>query len=130
MCGIAEADFNHILWSCPRIQSFWTEVTKFIETLLMIHVPLKVSICLLGLVGRLACRRATRTLIGLLLFYARKALLIKWKQPEVPTLNSWKSLINSVVPLYKAAYLTRSCPAKFDKIWHVWLDSDITNATQ
>lgn len=103
---------------------------QILTTLITIHIPLSVLVCLLGLVGSLDHCQATRALIGLLLFYVRKALLLKWKQPELPSLNMWKSLVNSAVPLYKATYLARCCPVKFNKIWHIWLESDTTNATQ
>lgn len=107
--GNGNADFNYMLWSCPRVQDFWERVMGFITTLTMIQIPLNMSVCLLGLVDSLAHCRVTRT---------------------QPYLNIWKSLINSAVPLYKAVYLARCCPAKFNKIWHIWLDSDTTNATQ
>lgn len=74
-CVGRDADFSHMLWS------FWEEVMGFIATLTKIPIPLSVPICLLGLVDTLADHRATKTLLGLLLFYARKTLILKWKQP-------------------------------------------------
>lgn len=129
-CGSLEAGFCHMLWSCPKVHSFWVEVTQFITALSTIPIPLTVPVCLLGLVGSLAHRTATKTLIGLLLFYARKAILLKWKKPDAPSLTSWKALVNSTIPLYKVAYHSRGCTAKFDKIWKLWLDSTSTNAAQ
>lgn len=96
----------------------------------MIPIPQTMSVCLLGLVGNLAFRQATKTLIGLLLFYVRKTIVLTWKQTEAPSLNFWKALVNSAIPLYKDTYHSRECSTKFDKIWNVWLESPTTNATQ
>lgn len=46
-----------------------------------------------------------------------------------PSLQFWKALINSVVPLYKAIYHSRGSPTKFDKICNIWLESHTTIAT-
>lgn len=52
----------------------------------------------------LAVRKSTSTLLGLLLFYAKKANVLLWKSPTPPTLEIWKSLINSTLPLCRATY--------------------------
>lgn len=76
-CGSNDANFRHMLWSWPKLQSFWDVVIKFITSLTTIIIPQTVSVCLLGLVVPLAHRRATTTLLGLLLFYARKSNYFK-----------------------------------------------------
>lgn len=129
-CANLEAGFCHMMWSCLKVHSFWEEVTQFITSLLKIPIPQTVSVCLLGLVGTLAHRTATKTLIRLLLFYARKAILLTWKQSEAPSLNSWKSLINSAIPLIKMTYHSSGCNAKFNKVWKIWLEFISTNAAQ
>lgn len=73
---------------------------------------------------------ALRTLLGLLLYYARKAILLKWKSPSAPTLDYWKHLVNTAIPLYKYTYESRVCPRKFSKVWDIWYDSPSSNASQ
>lgn len=65
---------------------------------------------ILGLVHLLAKARTMRTLTGLLLFYARKAILLKCKFLTKPILDFWKTLVNSATPLYKCIYESRGCP--------------------
>lgn len=127
-CNSASADFTHIFWNCPYIESFWVEVTKFILTVTTVPVPLSIEVCLLGLVEPLAPRRALRTLLGLLLYYARKSIVLRWKASSAPSLNFWKKLVNAALPLYKATYLSRGCGKKFHKIWDIWTESLSTNA--
>lgn len=85
------ADFTHIFWDCPQSQDYWQEVTQFIHGLTTIL--LTISVCLLGLVEQLALAKAACTLIRIL-FYARKAMVLKWKSPNPPTLSSWRQLVD------------------------------------
>lgn len=79
------------------------------------------SICILGLVEQLIPTVAGRTLVGLLLFYARKAIALSWRKPTPPPLSLWKQLINNSLPLYKDTYDNRGCPNKYSKVWSKWL---------
>lgn len=82
-CVAASVSFIHIFFSdrCPHIQTFWMAIASFILLVTTIQLPLRVYVCMLGLVDPLAHHRASRTLLELLLFYARKAIVLKWKCP-------------------------------------------------
>lgn len=125
-CAHSPADFDHIFWHCQEIREFWTGVTCTVQSLLQIPIPLTVSVCLLGLLEGIALRRAQRTLISISLFYARKAIICYWKRSESPTVSFWKDMINKALPLYKATYLSRGCPTKFEKVWQCWIDANET----
>lgn len=60
-----------------------------------------------GRYARLFLRYAT--------FYARREIFLHWKDALPPTIYTWRSVLNSVLPLYKITYLNRNCPQKFDK---------------
>lgn len=62
--------------------------------------------------GTLVPTRAQGTLLSLLLFYARRVLILYWKKPMTPSLSYWKGLMNKVIPFYKATYLSKGCPKK------------------
>lgn len=125
-CTTDNADFDYIFWQCQLIQEFWKGVTHTIQKVLLVHVPVTVAVCLLGLVEELTPRRAQRTMISLALFYARKAILLCWKKPSPPTVSFRKDIINKALPFYKATYLRRGCPKKFEKVWQNWLDAKFT----
>lgn len=116
--------YAHIFWDCPRIQYYWQEMTQFLHRLTTIPIPLMVSISRLALVDSLAFAKATLTLLGILQFFARKTIVLKWTSARPPTLSSWKQLVNAAIPLYKATYLSRRCPKKYEKVWHLWTDSE------
>ena len=125
-CGVSPGDFTHIFWTCPKIQQYWTEVLDLIGLVALITVPITMEVCLLGLIETLVPTVAGRTLIGLLLFYARKNIAMNWKKPTMPSLAQWKRLVNESLPLYKDTYESRGCPLKYGKIWRTWLAEPTT----
>ena len=117
------ADFMHVFWDCPRVQPYWQGVVDCIRSVTSISIPITVEVCLLHLVEPLATTRAIRTLLILLFFYAKKRIILSWKSSSAPTVESWKVLVNKVIPFYKATYLSRGALTKFDKVWGGWLAS-------
>lgn len=83
-------------------------------------------ICILGLIEQFIPTTAGRTLVGLLLFYARKAIALSWKKTTPPSLTLWKQLINNSLPLYKKTYINRGCLLKYEKVWSKWLTDPST----
>ena len=120
-CTGDPGDFIHIFWSCPVIKHYWSQVLAVIQEVVGIDIAPSPQICLLGLVEELAPRVAERTLIGLLLFYARKMITPCWKKRAPPSTLLWKSHVNKVLPLYKGTYQNRGCPKKYDRVWAKWL---------
>lgn len=125
-CSHVTADTDHIFWRCPKIQEFWTDVTSCITELISVPIPMNIKVCLLGLVDDIVPTRAMRTLLNILMFYGRKAILLAWKKPEAPTISVWKGLVNSMLPFYKATYESRGCVKKFDRVWQAWYKSNTT----
>lgn len=82
-CIYSPANAAHIFWKCQQIQDFWSEVTFCITELLAVPIPMSVRVCLLGLVEEVVPPKAHRTLLNILLFYARKAILLHWKKQSV-----------------------------------------------
>lgn len=112
--------FIHVVWSCPVIQQFWSEVVDVINSVGNLHIQMNPIILLLGVCDNLISNTHKRLFVFYTSFYARKTILIKWKQPDPPTVSQWKALVNSTLPLYKLTYINRKCPKKFSKIWGAW----------
>lgn len=120
-CGGTPGDFTHIFWTCPAIVSYWREILDFITQITSVPLQPSMSICILGLTEQLIPTVAGCTLVGLLLFYARKAIALSWRKSTRPPLSLWKQLINNSLPLYKDTYDNRGCPNKYSKVWSKWL---------
>ena len=126
-CDHAQGDYIHIFWSCPVITVFWSQVFLEVNELFSISIVPSPRICLLGLVEDLVPRVAERTLLGLLLFYARKSIILCWKHKAPPSLDLWKTLVNNVIPLYRDTYTHRGW-SKYDRVWSKWLAEPSTAA--
>lgn len=113
------ATFLHAFWECLGIKLFWSEVSQCIRTVTTIPVPLSIDVLILGLVHLLSTSRAMRTLIGLLLFYVPKSILLKWKSAQAPTLDGWKIVVNKMVPLYNLYMNLGDAQQKFSKVWDI-----------
>lgn len=100
-CDQNVGDFFYILWTCPVIQVFWESTMDIISKTAQILITPCPRICPLGLAEGLSFTIVGRTLLRLLLFYARKALMLHWKKPMDPTIIYWKLLVNSQLPLIK-----------------------------
>lgn len=117
-----QGTFLHVVWACPKIREFWTEVVSVINSVASVVVPLDPTVLLLGVSDLVTKNTHTKLFIFYAAYYARKAILLKWKTPDPPTLAQWRSMIDAVLPLYKLTYMTRKCPKKFDKIWGDWVE--------
>ena len=98
-CAGTPGNFIHIFWTCPKIRWFWREVLRVIEEVMLVQLDLEAGTCLLGLVEETLAPREKRRQVGLLLFYARKAIVLNWKKVETPSVVQWKNLINNNLSL-------------------------------
>lgn len=112
-CAAASADFIHIFWRCPHIQTFWMAIASFIIAVTTVQVSLKVDVCQLGLVDPLAHHRVSTTLLMGTIVFCQEIYCAQMEKPQPPLLLTfWKRLGNSTLPLYKATYLSRGYPNK------------------
>lgn len=119
-CKTELGTFMHVVWSCPVIQHFWSQVVDNINTVSQLQIGMNPIILLLGICDNITPNTHKRLFVFYASFYARKSILLKWKQPDPPTVSQWRALVNSTLPLYKLTYMNRKCPKKFAKIWGEW----------
>lgn len=97
-----------MVWAYPKIQEFWASAVEVI-----IHADRCLGqdprILLLGVLD-------TAEQGYVKLFFL--------PSPTIPpTITSWCTAIDTVLPLYELAFESCNCPRKFDKIWSAWIDS-------
>lgn len=120
-CGSGEADFFHVVWSCPGVVEFWKNILDDINSIGGLQVPYSPIPLLLGICDFLEVTWGKKLFIFYTTLYARKAILLQWNQSQPPTKQLWQSLVNKALPLYKMTYMGRNCPKKFEKIWAAWV---------
>lgn len=120
-CGVERGTLIHMIWECPVIQAFWGEVHGFLNTKLGLPGVCAPTNSLLGLVEELIPTKYGRILYRLLMFYARKTILLNWKPPKQPFISHWLALINADLTMYKLTFAARGTPDRFLQIWDLWI---------
>lgn len=110
-CTMELGTFLHVVWACPFIQKFWEGVVLTINSVGNISLGLDPLVLLWGICDRVASN-THKQLVFYATFYARKAILLNWKQPDPPSVSQWKALVDSILPLYKLTYMSCKCPKK------------------
>lgn len=64
----------------------------------------------IGLTEELIPAKYDRILYRLLMFYARKSILLIWKPPKVPSVSHWISLTNMNLSIFKLNYASGPIP--------------------
>lgn len=116
----------HLLWQCPKIQQFWTQVVKFLHDTMGSPIMLQPKQCLLGTFPDPELNKFTKIFLHESLFSARKVIARVWMRPTPPEFSQWVIEVNNVLPYKKLIYSHRGCPTKYEKIWERWVKSSET----
>lgn len=81
-CAAASADFIHIFWRCPHIQTFWMAIASSIIAVTTVQVSLKVDVCQLGLVDPLAHHRVSTTLLMGTIVFCQEIYCAQMENPS------------------------------------------------
>uniref|UniRef100_A0A803JYV6 Reverse transcriptase domain-containing protein n=1 Tax=Xenopus tropicalis TaxID=8364 RepID=A0A803JYV6_XENTR len=122
-CGAPEANYFHLMWSCPQIHQFWNQILDHIQNTTSLPKITNPKVCLFGIVDDIIPQSAPHILYRTLLFYARKSILLQWMAQSPPTIASWLNLLKALLPLIQLTYIARGCPQKYDKVWGKWVEA-------
>lgn len=121
-CKIIAADFFHMFWTCPGLTTFWKGVFSFFSRKLHVTLPQTPEVGLLGVLNDIVLHTHVRMFIRISLFYARKTILLHWKDTVPLSAHAFFRIVHGTLPKFKLIYKSRACPKKFTKIWQPWLD--------
>ena len=65
-------------------------------------------------------------LLGVLIS-AANALTRHWLQPEVPTIEEWREIVNNIYQMEKITFTHRLQMNTFLKLWSKWISLNVTN---
>lgn len=125
-CDDPSGSFYHLLWSCPAMQGYWSQIVKFIHNEMGSPLKLCPKQCLLGIFPDPGSDKYHIIFLQESLFIARLLIARKWMRAHTPTIQEWITAVNSVLPYKKELYIHRGCPSKYGKIWDVWLEKAAT----
>lgn len=88
MCNQDTGTFYHLLWQCPKIQAFWTQVAQFLHDTMGSPLTLHPKPCILGIFPEPDMDTFTKIFLNKTLFSARKVIARLWTRPSLPELTN------------------------------------------
>ena len=99
------------------IHDFWNAVLKEINDILGQTVNISPLSCILGLHNPSNISPNLLKLLKILLFCARRCILLTWVSEEPPSITQWISSVLVFMPLEALSFYLREEPFHFYKVW-------------
>lgn len=118
-CTIEVGTLEHIWWSCPLIQPFWTQVrelTSQISTYTLEHTSAQ---CRLHH-SDIPVHQYRKTLIPPLLNAAKLCIPLHWGTTNAPTIPEWLKRVEKIAEMEELIAIAKDCPTKFSYTWACW----------
>lgn len=89
-CLQSEGTLIHMIWSCPLIQAFWSEIQRHIKRIVKHHIPFSEGLFVLGDLSLLHDFPSNEAeWIQTALMVGRKLITSQWKSHSVPPVTQW-----------------------------------------
>lgn len=90
-CKTNDGTLFHMYWMCPKLQIFWNNVFNTLSKILGRNVVPSPTLALFGLAtgGNPQLTFSEQHMVGVALFLARRAILLRWRDAASPTLSQW-----------------------------------------
>lgn len=105
-CLLEDADYDHMLWSCPMLGGFWAAVVDLVNAVLERALPCDPGACLLGLFPRPRSRKLGHRFVDLAFLLAKRKIALQWKVRETPLVTTWETDVTKWVRAEEQALLT------------------------
>uniref|UniRef100_A0A8C7WYM9 Reverse transcriptase domain-containing protein n=1 Tax=Oryzias sinensis TaxID=183150 RepID=A0A8C7WYM9_9TELE len=118
-CGSQEGNHTHIFWSCPKLLSFWNDVTTVIKNVIGYHLPNEFTTLYLGNIEDSVLNEDVY-LVRILLLASKKTITKKWHKVEPPGKDDWLKIIWTIYSVEKLTFLLKLKLDVFKKKWKKW----------
>lgn len=117
-CTNDKGTLFHCLWDCWKIENFWKSVTQTLSSIVGVRVPLRATLCILGLYPKdFVINKKQATLVDFGLLQARRTIALFWKSVDAPPLKVWITEMASCFALERLTYILRGKAEDFEIIW-------------
>lgn len=83
----------------PLVIHYLDFFIDLLSEIIGIVIPFNPEICLFGILDKELWLHYNRTFLREVLFPARKAIALQWRNSRSPSLSQWRDLVNSVILL-------------------------------
>ena len=111
-CAEDQADFIHMVWTCPKLKCYWSRVGRELSRVLEHEIDLTPKIALLGILFAVGDTRAKRTFIGIATILAKRDIAKHWMGKNPPTIKEWSTAMDRSAKLEEPIYLSRGYTLK------------------
>ncbi len=119
-CGTSMANHFHVFWACPKIQSFWREVSTEKNKIIGVDLGFSFINLYLGKTPE-TVQHKNKYLLKILLASSRKAITRKWLQPDAPTLAQWHGIIQEIYCMERLTFVLKLQFEKCTERWEKWI---------
>ena len=92
-CPHPTADFMHMTWMCPVIQTAWSTVLTTISELVVSEVPHTPEVCLLGILHTSKHFKPKNKFIHLAVALFKRQIAMHWKASAAPDTKTWLRIL-------------------------------------
>ena len=114
-CKNTVGTYSHMIWSCPKIITFWLKVRKELKKVFDLNIYLNPMNIILGIVSNYEVRY--RYIIRIAQYAARLSILQKWLDEDPPDIKLWYEKLMSILPMERLSYVLRGTLADFVNDW-------------
>ena len=117
-CQCAEGTLIHMFWTCPKLEHYWRSIFLTLSAVLQHRLEPEPLVALFGVAPEEVWLSASMCkVLAFSSLIARRAILLKWKDPLPPTHTQWIKDMMSCLSLEKIRYSLRGSEKQFFKLW-------------
>ncbi len=122
-CQCAEGTLIHMFWTCPKLEHFWRSIFNTLSVVLQCRLEPEPLVAMFGVAPEeLQLSASMCKILAFSSLLARRAILLKWKNPLPPTHIQWIRETMSCLYLEKIRYSLRGSGKQFFKMWQPFID--------
>lgn len=117
-CKIKEGTFLHMFWSCEKINNFWKAIHSFTKAVLELEFEMIPCVYLLNVINNYHLDQKKCRLLIAISYFAKKCILLWWKNELAPTFSLFIEQISQFLPLEKLTLQNHNKEDLFHDLWH------------
>lgn len=118
-CGVNNADYTHIFYSCNKLNKYWQAVQHLMREKLSKDVSIQNHNAILGIRPR-GLEKEHLHLFWVFRITALKQITRNWKKVEPPTTDMWLESIEEMRSMEKITYRINNKENVYDKKWSLY----------
>ena len=127
-CKNKQGTYMHMFWHCEKLKDFWNSVYSFTKSVLEIQFNASPCVYLLNELPETRMDSKKYRLLIIMTYFAKKCILLLWKNDSSPTITVFQDQIAHLLPLEKLTFEKHNRGQMFQELWSP-LMSQLNRAT-